>query len=240
MSQVATLVPSDRNNIVNFIEGEYLVKGSVPTTASISEAVFLDSDTVERHLKSKELIAMLARRGIDLHSNGLTPEMLAVANVMLDFGDRRSKTEKLKSLGVTTQQYNGFVKNRHFNEYVTKRAEQLLPDSMHEAHTALLKNVERGEVQSLKLFYEMTGRHIPTSQTNGLNGANVETIVNQIFDIIVRRVKDPEALRAISDDLGSLVGNLRPTNGGAVISGIIEPPVAALESNAGREILIDL
>lgn len=206
-------ISNDMRNIIDFIEGRYLIDGDVPTAKAIASAALLSEEQIVEWLKEPMLIDALQRRGIVASSNGLTPEMLACANVLLDFSDKRSKTAKLASLGLTTQQYQAFVKNRAFNAYVTTRAEQLLPDSMHEAHTALLKNVERGETQSLKLFYEITGRHNPAQQQS----LNVEQILTQIFDIITLRVKDPATLQEISRDLAALSAGVQPRQQGTVI-----------------------
>lgn len=212
------LVTNDMRNICDFIESRFLVDGEVPGVKAIARACLLTEEDTEGWLTEPGLVAMLERRGIDIRNNGLTPQMLACANVLLDFSDKRSKTAKLRDLGLTTQQYNGFVANPQFNAYVTARAEKLLPDSMHEAHTALLKNVERGDTNSLKLYYEITGRHNPAQARE----FNPEALLTRIFEIITTRVKDPDVLQAISQDIGSLAigsGPERPPVAGELVSG---------------------
>lgn len=201
-----SVVAPDLRNIIDFIEHQYLLTGEIPSAKGISTACFISEEEAVEWLADNVLQEMLKRRGITGDPNGLTPEMLACANVMLDFSDKRSKKDKLASLGLTTQQYNGFVKNKAFNAYVTTRAEQLLPDSMHEAHTALLRNVERGDHQSLKLYYEMTGRHNPAAQAQ----FNAEVMLTRIFEIITTRVKDPAILEAIAQDIGELAIAAKP------------------------------
>ena len=209
------IIASDLRNLVDYIESEYLLHGVIPSVTAISKATFLTVASVEEWLVTDELTAMMKRRGISLVSNGLSPEMLATANVLLDFSDRRSKSAKLKSLGVTTQQYNAWKSNRYFNAYCTERAEQLLPASMNEAHTALLQNVERGETQSLKLFYEITGRHNPSAQAS----FNAEQLVGRIFEIITTRVKDPAILEAIAQDIGNMALQNGSSSSPVAISG---------------------
>lgn len=203
---MGSLIHSDLRNIVDFIEGQFLITGEVPSSSAISRNVFMSIEEVDLALLDPVLTAMLERRGINPASNNMSPEMLACANVLLDFSDKRSKREKLASLGLTTQQYNAFKKNKAFNQYCTQRAEQLLGDSMDEAHVSLLKNVERGDVQSLKLYYEMTGRHNPAAAQS----FNSEAMLTRIFEIITTRIKDPVILEAIAQDIGALAANSRP------------------------------
>lgn len=203
---MTSIIHSDIRNLVDFIEGQFLVTGEVPSASAISRNTFLPEDEVEDALKDVVVLAMLERRGINPQSNNMSPEMLACANVLLDFSDKRSKRDKLAALGITTQQYNAFKKNKQFNQYCTQRAEQLLGDSMDEAHVSLLKNVERGDVQSLKLYYEMTGRHNPAAAQQ----FNVESMLTRIFEIITTRVKDPVILEQIAQDMGTLAVNSRP------------------------------
>jgi len=209
------IITSDMRNIVDSIESHYLLDGEVPSNKTVARETFLTEKDVEEWLLEPQLIAMLERRGISVTSNGLSPEMLACANVLLDFSDRRSKREKLLGLGISTQQYNAFLANPKFNAYVTARAEKLLPDTMHEAHTALLKNVERGDTQSLKLYYEITGRHNPAAA----NQFNPEALLTRIFEIITTRVKDPAVLDAIAQDIGALaIHSAAPPVAGEVIA----------------------
>jgi hypothetical protein len=209
------IITTDMRNIVDSIEAYYLLNGEVPPVTLIARETLLSEKDVKEWLLEPSLAAMLDRRGISITSNGLSPEMLACANVLLDFSDRRSKREKLLGLGITTQQYNAYLRNAKFNAYVTSRAEQLLPDTMHEAHTALLKNVERGDTNSLKLYYEITGRHNPAAA----NQFNPEALLTRIFEIITTRVKDPAVLDAIAQDIGALaIHNAAPPVAGEILS----------------------
>lgn len=213
---MTAVIPRDLRNIVDFIESQYLLVREIPTPKAIAAHTFVTEKEVIEWMNEPLLAEMLERRGISLNStNGMTPEMLACANVMLDFSDRRSKREKLRDLGLTTARYNAFLRNPQFNAYVTARAEQLLPDTMHEAHVALVKNVERGDTQSLKLYYEITGRHNPAAAKD----FNPEALLTRIFEVITIHVKDPEVLQRIAADLaGTGVIDARPPVAGEIVS----------------------
>ena len=179
---------------------------------------YWDKAKVGRCLGSKAVNEALERRGIILADISLLrPEQLAAANAVLDFSDHRSQKAKLNELGVSTSQYSGWLKLPQFQRYIKQRAEALLGDVQHEAHAALLKNVQRGDLNSIKLYYELTGRW--SSKTVG--DLNVEFILIKVIEAVQKHVKDPVAIEAVAAELNGLI------NGAAIVTSP-QPPVVAV------------
>lgn len=217
----------DQIRIVNYYEEWYFATSDVnnkqPDARVMSEALGLSSSAIYTHLRSDAVIEALSKRGITLPGaiNGLTVEQLAVANVLLDYTDKRTQAAKLKSLGIGSQRYQGWLNQPEFQQYIRGRSEALLGAVTHEAHAALLSNVQRGDVQSLKLYYEMTGRW--SSKTSG--EFNIQFILNKVIESIQTHVKDPIAIEAIAHDIFGLLpgsnGMAAPVGVAGVNGGVI-------------------
>lgn len=131
----------------------------------------------------------------------LSAEQLAAANLLLDFSDHRSQAAKLRSLGIPTTKYQNWLRIPAFQEYITYRAEYLLNNSTHEAHTALLKNVQRGNQKAIEFLYEITGRYSRTSQST----QDLALLMVRLVEVIQRHVKDPETIRAIAYEFNEIL-----------------------------------
>ena len=149
----------------------------------------------------------------------LTPKQLIVANMMLDLTDNRSDKKKLQDCGVTTSQYQMWLRDPNFSKYLQDRAEALIGDMQHEAMLSLADNVRAGKMDAIKYYHEMTGRYVQQSTANAAGGSNVDfqNMVIRIVEIIIEEVDDPAVASRISDRLkGLVVGN--------VVAGVIEGP----------------
>lgn len=193
--------------IVNFVEQTYLLNRHVPSAEVVAEKLGFSKALVKGFMANDSFRKACEARGIRISGlagstpNGvLTEQQLAVANTLLDFADNRSQKKKLADLGVSSQTYQGWLRDPGYQAYVTQRAENLLPDITSEAHLALVDNVRRGDIQSIKLYYEMTGRW--SSKTVG--ELNVEFLLMKILEVIQKHVTDPATLEAIGGELSML------------------------------------
>jgi hypothetical protein len=139
----------------------------------------------------------------------LTPEQLAVANSILNLADKRSITKKLQDFSVSPAKYANWKKNPIFNGYLRERSEALLGDSVSDVHLALIDSASSGDIQAIKLFYEITGRHTQHSQQN----VNVQVMLTGVIEAVAKYVKDPEVLQKIAGEIqeasqGVLSGNV--------------------------------
>ena len=144
--------------------------------------------------------AIAENRGLD-PKHPLSAEQLAAANVLLDFSDSRSQGAKLRSMGIPTTKYNNWLKNPHFVRYLRTRAEDLISGTQHEAHTALLRNIQRGNQRSIEYYNEMTGRYNPRTEDT----VNVALVLVRLVEVIQRHVKDPEVIKAIAAEFNEVV-----------------------------------
>ena len=201
---------------VALIEQTFWEHGSVPTAEFLSEKLGLNTQTITKYFNNPVFRDALVRRGVDLRQDSsraiLTPKQLLLVNMMLNQHDRRSIREKLELAEVSSQQYYAWLKNPAFKTYLARRAEDLFSSSDHEGYLSLLEVVRGGDVQGLKLFFEMRGKYTPKSQLD----VNVESVIVRIVEIIGKHVQDPSILNKIANDIDVSIG--------------LSPPRAALPS----------
>lgn len=206
------------------------INEKLPTQEQMVKDLKQDSNEIARSLKEPSVLDALERRGITYADvTLLQPEQLAAANVILDFSDGRTQKKKLEDLGISTQRYNGWLKQPRFQRYMRMRAESLLGEVQHEAHVALLKNVQRGDLNSIKLYYEMTGRWSSKPAAE----INLDYILLKVVEAVQKYVKDPAAIQGIARELGSLLPQTdvggSPVVGSAIPAPLTNGAVGAVE-----------
>jgi len=157
----------------------------------------------------------------------LTPIQLIVANSMLDLIDTRPPKKKLADLNVTPYQYQSWMKDPEFANYMHERSEGLLHDVSHEVMLALIDKAMSGDMKAVSYYHEITGRFIQqTSASVGGGGSqhDLQNMIVRIIEIIVDEVDDPDTAVRISERLKGLV--MGHQIAAAVAEPIIAPEIA--------------
>ena len=194
------LTPTQFDAVI-YIEEFYYRNGRTPTNFELA-GNFGKSEQVVAKWFDDAMYEALEMRGIiyNKSTNGLTADQLLVANTMLNLADGRSQKKKLQDLKISAAQYSAWTRDPVFQDYMRTRAEQMMGDSLHEAHLALIDNVRHGDLGSLKLYYEMVGRW----STKTANEVNIEFVIIKLMEIIQKHVKDPAILTAIAEEITGL------------------------------------
>lgn len=191
--------------ILNYCEQIFWETGLVPTPERISDELSIRREVVQRAFRKDSFKASLATRGIDLtpeiSGKVLDPRQILLANLLLNLHDRRSIREKLALVNVSTQQYNAWMRQPQFIEFLRKRGEAIFKGNDHEAYIALTKAVSRGDVNALKLFFEMRGIYNPRLSID----VNIEAVMLRVVEVIAKRVNSPEILEQIAEDLETVM-----------------------------------
>lgn len=218
-----TLTPQHRD-LINFVEHYWYQNQTYPSTAamhrwSVEQSISFD---ICRQLEL-DVTPYLYKRGItpSKANSRLTDAQLAAANLILNFTDKRSKAKKLSSLGITTTQWDGWLRQKTFKEYLANRTGEVLDNNHDVAHLGLLSAVEKGQTQALELYYKITGLYREDSPQ-----ANVNLLMTLLIEVIQREVNDPDVLRRIA--AGFELVMLRQTTGLAT-----GQPTAISDGNTG-------
>ena len=194
---------------VDYVTQHYFQKGTPPVPETKEETVF-----AQKCFAKKSFREALEERGIifrkeinDFKKYTLSPEQLLVANAILDYTDTRSQKKKLQDCEVSTQQFQQWMRDPVFVDYLNERSAHIIDNSAFEINNALMDEARRGNIKAIEYVNEMTGRYIPIHKRVGHNqsGVDVHGLIMKIIEIIQVRVTDPEVQLAISEDVSRLI-----------------------------------
>lgn len=183
--------------IVATIEESWMKNATLPYPRQIAESFGLTEKRASEILTSADVIGACESRGIpSSNAAGLNPEQVTAINTIINPMDTRSRRKKLQEMNISPAKWAGWQKQPKFMEYYSLRAHQLLSEAIPEAKMALVDNVLRGDLGSIKYLNEMTGEYSPDKQN-----VDLASITQKIIDILQVHIKDPEILLAVSQDL---------------------------------------
>lgn len=149
-------------------------------------------------------------------------KQMAVLNCMLDRNDTRSDKKKLADMQVATQTWQYWQRDPVFANYYHKRAEALFGDMLNEAPRALQDNINRGDLASIKLVYEMTGRYSDKVQSE----LPIDFILLKVLEVLQKFITDPLKLEEAAGELlifskgnSGVSNNARPRSVSGSVSG---------------------
>jgi putative insertion element HTH domain-containing protein len=137
----------------------------------------------------------------------LSPIQLIAVNTMLDLVDTRSEKKKLQDLGISTQQWQMWLRDPTFSNYLHTRAENLLGDHSHEAHLALIDKIRMGDINAIKYYNEMTGKYVAqtSSGTGTTQLTDFKQLLIRILEIINDEVDDQRVAFNIAERFKALI-----------------------------------
>lgn len=201
-----TPLTSQELEAINFIEEYWHDRRQFPTEQEIRTVYKLPVENLFSH---PTFITALEARGIPRPPTsveglptGLTKLQVAAALKYMDIHDKRSLSAKLKEIGVTTIQWNGWMRGKRFRDFVIDGIGRDFEENVHEAQMGLRKAMEDGNPNAIKLYYELTKRY---NSNEGQIG-NLKVVLAQVIEAVQRHVTDPETLALISRDFEVILG----------------------------------
>ena len=166
---------------------------------------------LEKAMIKARFITALTRRGIKtpgpeerygerikgLNYEGLTENQIATTVILTDFFDTRTRLAKLRQLGITTTQFNGWMRDKKFKTFFNKMSRKHFEEAEHIAREGLVKGMDRGDVSAIKYYNELTGES-PDTQ-------NISILLTRLVEVIQIHVKDPGTLYAIEQSFGRVM-----------------------------------
>jgi hypothetical protein len=198
----------DEVTILSYVEQKYWETGSIPTMEKTSKDLKVDDSVVKRAWKKQTFNDALIARGLKWDSRGdgiLTPKQIVLVNMLMSVNDGLSLRQKLGAIQVTQQQYQAWLRDPHFQNYLRMRTEQVFEIADVEVLQALQETAKNGDVQAIKLFAEMRGIYNPRTTVD----INIDTVIYRVVDIVARYVKDPAIIESIANELEQINVNSR-------------------------------
>jgi hypothetical protein len=157
-------------------------------------------------------IKAMENRGIRIPASvdapvDLSKAQLAAIITMTDYLDRRNAASKLKTLGLTTTQWNAWMRDEKFKNYVHDLSAKGFVDGVHMAQVGLAKKLEDGDVNAIKYYYEVTGRY---QGGDSGNQQHVRLIITRLVEVLQRRIKDSDLLAEIGRDFEIILSGGTP------------------------------
>ena len=173
----------------------FRANGSLPDAADVRRLLpDMKKSTISTVLATEEFAEAMKLRGVGFAAErGLDPQQAAVLNMLENFSDTRNLTNRLKDVGVSRPQFNGWLNDPLFRDLYEKRIEHHLKDAHLMALSTIMTNAENGSQQAAEKLLEINGRYAP--QNAELQ--NARAVVQALVEAIQMHVKDPEAVQAI-------------------------------------------
>ena len=102
-----------------------------------------------------------------------------MAEMLLNPEDRRPKIDKIKELGISSRTFYAWMKDSRFISYLNSLIDEYTNSELYEVWKALLLQCKRGNVQAIKLFFEMKSLAPPikvNQEITGKDGGPIETV----------------------------------------------------------------
>ena len=133
----------------------------------------------------------------------VTAEQMSAVATIMDRHDTRSDKKKLQDLGIPTQKWQTWQRDAAFSAYYRNRAESLFGDMLIDAPRALQQNIARGDLGSIKLVYEMTGRWSDKKRDD----LPVDFIIMKVLEVMQKYITVPSDLEAAASELAGFVSD---------------------------------
>lgn len=133
----------------------------------------------------------------------LDPLFVIVCNDILDFHDKRSIPAKLKAyepVGVTTKTWQGWLKRPIYMEYYENLLRERFDKPLEmSAKLSLARNIEAGDLNSIKYYHEITRKHVPQNS----NVISLQFMILALMEILAKHVPT-NVIDAVAEELESL------------------------------------
>ncbi len=195
---------------VTYLNGQHLLMGEYPTLATLKEDLPLVKDLTEEGLKELFLEVnkiLEEKRGLPPFQikfktvRTLDPNFVAACNLIFDVHDKRSVAAKLKDVKLTTKKFNALLRLRVHREFYEKLTDNLLNEDMwNESRIALARNVQQGDLNSIKYMHALTNKYNERQEFD----PRILTVFMQAMLEIVTRHVDGNTARIIADEIDTV------------------------------------
>lgn len=192
--------------VLAWIEEWWLRREEFPPVGAFNN--FWPDFDLQAALRHETFLYALDQRGIKLPSpdDKLTSEQIAAVATLSNFTDGRSRSAKLRDLGITPAKWQGWLKNKHFKQFLHELAGNNFMDNVDAVQEGLLNAARKGSTDAVKLYMEMTGRYTGQSQ----EVMNIKIILSRLLEAIQMHVKDPNVIREIGIDFELIMAGGKP------------------------------
>lgn len=108
----------------------------------------------------------------------LNERQLMALKMISDTDDRRSRSAKLKALGITNTEWRGWMRQKEFNDSFRAMVSTAVQDAIPMAEIKLAEAAEAGDLNTIKFLFEYTGVYNPAAQ----QALDAQQLMNVMID----------------------------------------------------------
>lgn len=192
-----------RTRFLTYCESHHMLTGGYPKDQVLMERFNLGLfDLEETKTACRET---LTKRGLPPMDEALLvdeypPQFILACNVLSTVADKRATATKLKEAGLTSMQWQGYLRNPKYRKYYEDLLSEAFGTTLLSAKQSLARNVESGDLASIKHLHEITGVYRPNQETQ----VNLGLVIAQIMEILARFI-EPKILQQVADEVGNVI-----------------------------------
>lgn len=155
-----------------------------------------DMGDLQIYMSSEEFILRMRELGIEIDpdDSGLTAEQIGLLTVLADISDGRDLKRKLRSVGVSWNKFQVWLKEPLFKSQWSKLADDTLKNAIPVAKQQIASKMANGDMAAIKYGFELTGVYNPNDQ----KAVDAQQLVQIVLDVIEDVVKDQSMLLEIA------------------------------------------
>jgi hypothetical protein len=175
--------------LITFIEQEFWTQNKLPSKQEIADFLEIQNlDEVNALLIS--IKSALDNRGLPpfktshyLLEKVLPPNFILYCNFAAATTDKRSNAQKLKDAGLSSSQLNAILQNPAAKTYYEQRVNSAWQGLETASKLALARNVESGDLNSIKYVMEWQGKFSPNQNSNEFN---LMLVISKLMEILTQ------------------------------------------------------
>ena len=144
----------------------------------------------------------LQNRGIKPYNttdNYIDPKFAWAVSLVVNHLDKRTIPAKLKEAGLTTKEWQAFMRRkRHFDYFQSRLDEVFTQDVKNDAKIALARSIQNGDLQAIKYYNELQNIYRPETQS-----------AIQMVSIVLTAVMEILAQHVSSDIINRVAAEIR-------------------------------
>ena len=194
-----------RADLLTYLEVSYYTNKKLPSVQEIHRKFSAHTDA-PRTLKDwapvlDSIADSLQNRGISPYrttDDYIDPKFAWAVSLVVNTQDKRTIPAKLKESGLTSKEWQAFLRRKRYHEYFQQRLDEVFDqDVKNEAKISLSRLVSNGDLQAIKYYNELTNIYRP--EQNDPNRM-VAVILTAVMEILATHVSS-EILSKIAAEI---------------------------------------
>lgn len=109
-------------------------------------------------------------------------QLIAMAEMLVNPDDRRTKTEKIKAAGLSERTFYRWMRDERYIAYVNSLLDRYTNAALPSVWRALIRKCNLGDTAAIKLYFELKGMYSQKHEVTGKDGGPIHEKLEIVFD----------------------------------------------------------